>query len=165
MNNFGALVPNEEPCVYTTLYFFVCLTLSVTAWWAQRHVRGVGRDRPPARTQWGRPSLHLCETWHGLRDGARGFRAAHPKLPALNGLFSRMRCASCINLVRSGSCSDDDDGDCDETFREILAAQGESQDKRKHTQVSESTRLTLDAYKSRQLFTTWESQHPMRVIL
>ena len=60
-----------------------------------RIVGGVGRDRPPARTQWGRPSLHLCKTWHGLWGGARGFRAAHPKLPAL----SRMRYASCIIFV------------------------------------------------------------------
>ena len=71
-----------------------------------RIVGGFGRDRPPARTQFGRPSLHLCETWHGPWDGARGFRAAHPKLPALSGLFSRRRYASCISFVSSGSCSD-----------------------------------------------------------
>ena len=53
-----------------------------------------------------RASLLLCKTWHGLWDGVPGFRAAHPKLPALSGLFFRMRYASCIIFVSLGSCSD-----------------------------------------------------------
>ena len=65
-----------------------------------------GGTAPPPEPQWGPPSLHLCETLHGLWDGARGFRAPHSKLPALSGLSSRRRYASCSILVSPGSCSD-----------------------------------------------------------
>ena len=86
-------------------FFFLCIRhCQGPQSWKQRHV--VWRREGPTSRQnpMGPALLHLCETRHGLWDAARGFRAAHPKLPALHGLVSRMRYASCISFVSSGSC-------------------------------------------------------------
>ena len=50
--------------------------------------------------------------------------------------------------------------DDDETFRISPAAQGESLDNAT-TSYSKNPRLTLSAYRSRQLFATWESLDPI----